>query len=344
MSRNLIALALQGGGSHGAYTWGVLDRLLEDGGSEIEAISGASAGAMNAAVLAHGYAAAGAEGAREALDAFWTAVSERSRYGTVGAAASPRLADPATRAYITMTRYLSPYQLNPLNLNPLRDVLEEQVDFERLRAESPVRLFISTTRVRDGSLRIFREDELSADVLLASACVPSIHHTVEIDGDAYWDGGLAANPPLAPLVYGCTARQLLVVVLTAAVEAVPSSADAILERCVQIGFASTLSLQLQALALAKGYASRSRLGAGRLDRRLRALQIDLLESGRDTAELDPGTRFRADPAFVNALRDAGRSRADAWLTESRGARRLHQGSRVVPGVIDAARQGECPAG
>src|SRR4051812_8549906 len=157
MRKRMTALALQGGGSHGAYTWGVLDRLLEQRALEIEAVSGASAGAVNAVVLAHGYCAGGREGAREALEAFWTAVSDR-----MGAAAAPPWADPA-RAYVSMTRYFSPYQLNPLNVNPLRDILAEQIDFERLREACPLRLFVSATRVRDGALRIFTNEELSLE-------------------------------------------------------------------------------------------------------------------------------------------------------------------------------------
>ena len=205
---------VQGGGSHGAYTWGVLDRLLEEERIEIEAISGASAGAMNAVVLAHGFTTGGRDGARAALSAFWREISKRHHNGVLGyTGAGLPVADPAAKGYLFLSRFFSPYQLNPFNLNPLRDILGEQVDFERLRAECRIELFIATTRASTATSRIFSTRELTREVLLASACLPSIHHSVEIDGEAYWDGGLTANPPLSILVYNCSARDMLVVVL-----------------------------------------------------------------------------------------------------------------------------------
>lgn len=185
MSSRQIALALQGGGSHGAYTWGVLDRLLED----------------------------------------------KLGHGGIAAASAVPVPDATARAYLFLTRFFSPYQLNPLNINPLRDIVSEQVDFERLRAECRMKLFISTTRVSNGALRIFSREELTIDALLASACIPSIHRSVEVDGVAHWDGGLTANPPLSVLVYKCSASDLLVVVLNPmGNDDVPSTADAIAER------------------------------------------------------------------------------------------------------------------
>ncbi len=313
-----VALALQGGGSHGAYTWGVLDCLLEHGRLDIEAISGASAGAMNAVVLANGYLKGGNEGAREALDAFWSAVSEKMNPGA-GSAPSSMLAEPAAKAYISMTRYFSPYQLNPLNLNPLRDILADQIDFERLRADGTIQLFISATRVRDGALRIFTNEDLTLDALLASACIPSMHHTVEVQGEAYWDGGLTANPPLTQIVFQCKARDILVVVLNqGGSDVVPSTAEAILERFTQVSFNSTLSSSLQAIALAQVEAGRARFSLGRVDRRLKALKIHVIESADYMSELDPITRFKTDTQFMTMLRDEGRNGADAWLAINTG--------------------------
>ena len=315
MSSRQLALALQGGGSHGAYTWGVLDRLLEDGRVEIEGISGASAGAMNAVVLAHGYTVGGREGAREALSRFWGAVSDKLGHAGIAAASAAPVPDATARAYLFLTRFFSPYQLNPLNLNPLRDIVAEQVDFERLRSASPVKLFISATRVSNGALRIFSREELTIDALLASACIPAVHHSVEVNGAAYWDGGLTANPPLSVLFYKCSARDLLVVVLNPeGNDEVPSTAEAIGERLSQISFSSTLSAELQAIALAKAEAERSRFSFGRLDRKLRRLNIHVLDSAQYMAGLAPASRYNTDSGFIAALRDEGRARAEAWLT------------------------------
>ena len=315
MSQKLVCLALQGGGSHGAYTWGVLDRLLEDRHLAIEAVSGASAGAVNAAVLAHGFVVGGREGAREALDTFWHSVSERTFSGITAATA---LAEPATKAYLSLTRYFSPHQLNPLDFNPLRDIISEQVDFERIRAESKIKLFISTTRVRDGSLRIFTERDLTQDALLASACIPSLHKTVEVDGEAYWDGGLTANPPVSALVYTCKARDILVVVLNpSGSEEIPSTADAISDRFTQISFSSALSTELHSICLAKSEAERSQFSFGRLERRLRRLRMHVIDSAAYMAQLDPTTRFKTDDAFISDLREEGRTKAEEWLRRDR---------------------------
>jgi NTE family protein len=320
MSRRKIALALQGGGSHGAYTWGVLDRLLEEDDIEIEGISGASAGAMNAVVLADGYTAGGRDGARAALDNFWSTVSEKLGHNGIAAASAVPLPDPTARAYLFLTRFFSPYQLNPLNINPLREIVSRHVDFERLRSHCSLKVFISATRVGTGELKIFSREELSADALLASACIPSLHHSVEIDGVAYWDGGLTANPPLSVLLYKCSARDLLIVVLNPhGTEAVPSTAEAINERLTQITFSSTLSAELQAIALAKAEAEGAPLAFGRLDRKLRGLNLHVIDSGEYMARFAPATKFNTDSGFITALRDEGRARADAWLEKHCGS-------------------------
>lgn len=309
MATKLIALALQGGGSHGAYTWGVLDRLLQEPQLEIEALSGASAGAINAAVLAYGCIEGGREGARAALRRFWEAVGEK-----MSVAGGAALSDPAAQAYLSLTRYFSPSQLNPLNVNPLRDILAEQIDFKRLRAASRINLFISTTRVRDGSLRLFTHDDVTLDALLASACLPSIHHTVEIDGEPYWDGALTANPPVSTLVYQCRARDILVVVLDPArEEAAPTSAEAIGERLKQLNFSSSLSTELHSIALASAHARRARFSFGALERRLRRLNLQVMEPASELVNLDPHTRFNVDMKFLNGLCELGRRAADEWI-------------------------------
>ncbi len=196
-----LSLALQGGGAHGAFTWGVLDELLAHGAHPIRAISGTSAGALNAAVLAHGWLDGGADGARAALAGFWTAVGTRLPFEwfTTGAGDAIGLT-PAARAMLRWARHLSPYQLNPMDLNPLRELLAEHVDFERLRRSSIVRLFIAATHANSGRLRVFRTREASVEAVLASACLPTLHHAIEIDGQPYWDGAYSANPALFPLI------------------------------------------------------------------------------------------------------------------------------------------------
>src|SRR6478672_1371217 len=202
----LIDFALQGGGSHGAFTWGVLDRLLEEPWLRIAGISGTSAGAMNAAVLADGWVDGGAEGARAALEKFWQRVSRAAAFSPLQRSPLDRLlgrwtldTSPAYLAMDLMARVLSPYDLNPFGLNPLRAILDEVIDFDRV-ARAPILLFVTATNVRTGRGRIFRNAEITADVLLASACLPTMFQAIELDCEPYWDGGFAGNPTISPLV------------------------------------------------------------------------------------------------------------------------------------------------
>lgn len=321
MEKKTITLALQGGGSHGAFTWGVLDRLLEDERIEIEGISGASAGAMNAVVLAHGMTIGGRDGARQALRDFWEAVANSAPFSSVpdnlvppaNLAAQSDL-PPAFKPLLSLLRFFSPYQLNPFDINPLRDILAKQVDFERLRAECGIRLFIATTQVSTGTLRLFRTRQLSMDVLLASACLPLLHRAVEIDGEAYWDGGLTANPPLFPLVHKCVARDIVVVLLHPQPhDHVPRSADGIWHRLTEMGFSSTFFTELQGLMLAQREAKRGWFSFGRLERRLRHLNMHVVESQELMSQLGRHSKLNAHPAFIHGLHEEGRQRAEAWL-------------------------------
>lgn len=324
MQRKRITLALQGGGSHGAFTWGVLDRLLEDVRIEIEGISGASAGAMNAVILAHGLAVGGRDGARQALKDFWGSVASRTPYSVVpeSLAAPVSLAAqsdlPAVyKSLLPLLRFFSPYQLNPFDINPLRDILARQIDFERLRTECRTRLFIATTQVSTGTLKLFRNKQLTLDVLLASACLPLLHRAVEIDGEAYWDGGLTANPPLFPLLHKCSARDIMVVVLHPHPRTrVPITADDIWHRLTEMGFSSTFFTELQGLMLAQREARRSWYSFGRLERRLRHLNMHVVESQELMSQLSMHSKMNAHPAFINGLHDEGRMRAEAWLEQN----------------------------
>src|SRR3989441_3276781 len=254
-----ISLALQGGGSHGAFTWGVLDRLLEEERVALDGISGASAGAINAAVLAHGLTEDGRAGARAALARFWESVMTNPPFDvrTHGGASAPGASNPVVESLLMMSRFLSPYQFNPLNVNPLRELLASQIDFGRLRAQRKLELFIAATEVGSGMPRIFRTRELTLDMLLASACVPSLHHPVDIDGVAYWDGGLTANPPLRSLLYQCEAADILIVLLQPSRRLeTPKTAEDIWRRFNEISFSSALFSELQGIALAKQEAER----------------------------------------------------------------------------------------
>jgi NTE family protein len=320
-----LSLALQGGGSHGAFTWGVLDRLLEDESIGFEAISGASAGAMNAVVMAHGMTIGGRDGAREALRQFWESVAAKAVFTsppaelsrTPGGAVPTTSASAGFESFLSMMRHFSPQQFNPMDVNPLRDLLRHQVDFERLRNECEIRLFIATTEVSTGMLRLFRNPQLTIDVLMASACLPGIHHAVEIDGEAYWDGGLTANPPILPLVHECAARDLLMVLLHPSQRPdLPTSADEIRRRLSEISFSSAFFTELQALALAKNDSVASPLAFGRLQGAVQNARLHVVDSQEFMGRLSAVSKLNAHPEFVRALYEEGRKRATQWLEES----------------------------
>jgi NTE family protein len=252
----LVDLALQGGGSHGAFTWGVLDRLLEEPWIKIEAISGTSAGAMNAAVLVDGWSRGGADGARAALDTYWRRVSRAAAFSPLQRSPLERLmgrwtldTSPAYLAIDLMSRVFSPYDLNPMGFNPLRQILAESIDFERLAA-SPIKLFITATNVHTGRGRIFRNGQITPDVLLASACLPTMFQAVEIDGEAYWDGGFAGNPTITPLVRESDAHDTILVQINPRERLnTPRTAGDILDRLNEISFNSPLMKELRMIAL-----------------------------------------------------------------------------------------------
>jgi len=313
----VISLALQGGGSHGAFTWGVLDRLLEDERITLEGISGASAGALNAVVLANGLVAGGRDGAREALKVFWENISTKEPF-TLLQGSSPANSSGSqlavTRAFLFWSRFYSPYQLNPFNLHPLRDILSRQIDFERLRAECKLSLFIAATAVETGMPRLFRNNELTLDVLLASSCLPQLHHSVQIEGGAYWDGGLTANPPIRPLLYKCAADDILVVLLNPIRRShTPATADAIFDRMTEISFTSAFYAELQGIAMAKQEAEDGKFSFGSLERRLKRLKMHLIDSQELMSELEPLSKLDTHASFIKALYQEGRASAHAWL-------------------------------
>jgi NTE family protein len=215
-----IALALQGGGAHGAYTWGVLDRLLREPDFDIDAVSGASAGAVNGVALLEGWRVGGASAARELLERVWTAISGRSQLAEMlgiptNSFRNHAMHHAALRGAAKMTRWMSAEQINPLGLDPLRDILDQSIDFERFTSSSGPKFYVSATDVEARRARIFSRKEISRDVILASACLPHLHRAISIEGRAYWDGGLTANPPLWPLVRYASAKQIVLIRLGA---------------------------------------------------------------------------------------------------------------------------------
>ena len=316
----LVDLALQGGGSHGAFTWGVLDRLLQEPWLRIEAISGTSAGAMNAAVLAGGWIAGGAEGARAALHAYWQRVSRAAAFSPLQRSPLDRLlgrwaldTSPAYVAMDLMTRVLSPYDLNPLGINPLRSILDESIDFERI-ARSPIKLFVTATNVHTGRGRIFRNAEITADVLLASACLPTIFRAVEIDGEPYWDGGYAGNPTITPLIRESDATDTILVQINPCERAdTPRSASEILNRLNEISFNSPLMKELRMIAVLREVADPG-TGEGARWAKMRTHRIltDVL------AGLGASSKVNAEWEFITMLKTEGRKSTDEFLAAHSG--------------------------
>lgn len=315
----LVDLALQGGGSHGAFTWGVLDRLLEESGFTLEAISGTSAGAMNAAVLAHGLQTGGKEGARNALHTFWRRVADAATFSPFQRSPLDRMMgrwsldfSPMYIATDLMARLISPYDLSGTGSNPLRTILAELIDFERL-ASGRIKLFITCTNVRTGRGRVFRNPEITADVLLASACLPTMYQAVEIDGELYWDGGYTGNPTIAPLVRECDSHDTILVQINPVERAdAPRTAQEIHNRINEVAFNSPLIKELKMIALLRKVAD---LGEGEGQQwgqmRMHLIRSDLLPT------LGASSKLNAEWEFLTMLRDEGRRVADEFVTRHR---------------------------
>ena len=321
MARKTISLALPGGGAHGAFGWGVLDALLADGRLDIRAISAASAGAMNAAALADGLLRDGADGARTRLAAYWTAIGEAGGAGSAVAQTLESLWDGLrfgwgpSSAMLTeaMARLVSPYDAGALSQNPLEDIVAREIDFEALRTRSKIKLFISATNVRTSALRVFEAHELTPEVLLASACLPAVFRAVEIDGEAYWDGGFLGNPALHPLLSPHLPRDVLIIHLTPLARPdLPMRADEIVDRMSEISFNASLLAELRALGAAdqlRGPNVLARLFGGR------AASLRLHEVSADDAlgDVSARTKGRTEPRFLDALLERGRAAGQTWL-------------------------------
>ena len=313
-----INLALQGGGAHGAFTWGVLDRLLEDDRIRIEGISATSAGAMNAAVLASGMAEGGHPGAKKALARFWHRISQAALSSPLQPTLLERLFGSHSMAqsagfvfFDLMTRLFSPYQFNPLNQNPLRQVLLDSVDFAALNPTNcPIKLYLAATNVRTGKIKVFENSEIGVDAVLASSCLPFLFQAVEIDHEAYWDGGYAGNPPIYPLIYNCSSSDVLIVQLSPMRrEELPRSSMEILNRVNEISFNSSLLREMRAIR----FVTRLIDDGTVVDGSLRRMLIHAIAADEVMTTLSVASKLDADWEFLTSLRDTGREQAQQWL-------------------------------
>jgi NTE family protein len=320
-----IDLALQGGGSHGAFTWGVLDRLLEDESLGFDGVSGTSAGALNAAVLATGLAEGGRAGASAALAAFWHDVAaQQSPYGSCFGAWPPAGQGRGLAGfnldwnpfYAWSTQFLrafSPYQFNPLGENPLRDVVARHVRPAALK-RGPVRLFVTATAVRSGQPRVFDHHDLSIDALLASACLPQLFRAVHIDGEPYWDGGYSGNPAIWPLIYGTAALDVLLVKINPLLRPdLPDTPEEIADRVNEITFNAGLIGELRAIAFVQRLSERGRLGGDEY----KQLRLHMVSDEEGLAPLHPSSKLNTDLRFLQALHDLGHAAAGRWLAAHR---------------------------
>ncbi len=311
----LVDLALQGGGSHGAFTWGVLDRVLQEPWLKIEGISGTSAGAMNAVVLAQGHVCGGAEGARAALDEFWGRVAKAALFSPLRRSPLDVLmgrwtmdTSPLFLAADMAARLFSPYDLNPQGTNPLTEILAECIDFEDVR-RSPIRLFITATNVRTGRGRVFRNADLTPEVLLASACLPTMFQAVEIDGEPYWDGGYSGNPTITPLVRECASKDTLIVQVNPIErEGTPRSAREILNRLNEVSFNATLLKELRMIAILRQTANPGNTeGAQWAAMRIHRISSEIM------VDLGYSSKLNAEWAFLSMLKDEGRRAAEIFV-------------------------------
>lgn len=329
-----VDLALQGGGSHGAFTWGVLDALLEDGRLAFDGVSGTSAGAMNAAVLATGLARGGPAEARRALAAFWAEVggapacfAAMANHGASGTAAPPPW-QPVWPAWMfnanswpgmellgSWARLFSPAQLNPLNLNPLRGILSRHFDAALVRGGT-LKLFITATAVKTGQARVFTNDDLSVDALLASACLPQIFQPVDIDGEPYWDGGYSGNPALWPLVYGTAADDVLLVQINPLQrDALPTTAMEIADRVNEITFNASLVSEMRAIAFVQRLVREQRVDRSHY----RDLRLHRIADEAGLAAYGASSKLNSDPRLLEALFGLGRRAAQDWLAAHHAA-------------------------
>lgn len=313
-----LKLALQGGGAHGAFTWGVLDRLLDDDRIEIEALVGTSAGAMNAAVAAYGLGQGGPAKAKELLELFWRKSSEAGKKGPLQPSPIDKLFSignmdfsPMYHFFNSLSQVMSPYQLNPSNMNPLRDIIAEVVDFEALRAnKAAAKLFICATNVKNGRIRVFNRDEVTPDAVMASACLPFLFQAVEIDGNHYWDGGYCGNPPIFPLIYEKGTSDILIVQINPVnIPEVPTTAAAILDRINTLSWNSSLMREMRAIQFVTNLLDTNELNREKYPR----VFIHSVDAEETLSKFSVSSKLNPDWDFLCYLRDLGRDKAESFL-------------------------------
>jgi NTE family protein len=316
--KKAVNLALQGSGSHSAFTWGVLDRLLEDERLTFDGITATGAGSINAVVLAGGLASGGREAAKEHLEIFWRRMSEIVSTSIIAPSFFDKMNStfglehsPGYLFVDFVSRFMSPYQLNPFDLNPLRNLLDEIVDFQRVRQQRMVKLFLSATSVRTGKIAIFRTSEITADHVITSDCVPFRTRAPEIDGEYYWDGGFMGNPAIFPVIYECDARDVLLIQLTPAERTdLPTSARAILDRMEEIVFNAALMREMRVIAMITQMIDDGRLSG------TKRMFFHLIEAEDITRVLSASSKMNLDWKFLTHLFAMGRARAEEWLNDN----------------------------
>ncbi|MGI9479949.1 MAG: patatin-like phospholipase family protein [Hyphomicrobiaceae bacterium] len=342
-----LDIALQGGGAHGAFTWGVLDRLLEEPNIEIVGISGTSAGAMNAVALTQGLAQGGAARARELLNTYWQRVSEGAQFSPIQRSLFDRLTgrwsldlSPTFLWSQLLTRMLSPYQFNPLDINPLRDIVIECFDFDVINSAATPRLFLSATNVRTGRTKVFRQPDITADAVMASACLPFLFKAVEIDGEAYWDGGYMGNPPLFPLIDETDARDTIIVQINPFTrEEVPRTAYEIENRLNEITFNASLMKELRSVAFLWEIIEQEGLERDAY----RNARLHLIEAEEEMRGLSVSSKLNAEGVFLRHLHGIGHETASRWLENHRhdlGVRTTWQPHFVIEESLKPAHLSE----
>jgi NTE family protein len=318
VGQKVVNLALQGGGSHGAFTWGVLDRLLDDERIAFDGCTATSAGGVNAVLLADGLALGGREGAKELMRTFWKKMSDTTSSSIIAPSfidkMNPNFGLEHSPGYVMVdiiSRFLSPYQLNPLDVNPMRDLLNEVVNFERVQKQKVIKLFLSATNVRTGKVAVFTNNEITADHVLASACLPFMMRAPEINGERYWDGGFMGNPAIFPVIYGCDSQDVLLVHLTPTERPeMPTNSRAILNRMQEISFNSSLMREMRAVAFVTKMIDDGKLSGGK------RMFIHLIEAEDVIRELSGSSKMNAEWKFLMYLYDLGRERADKWIAQN----------------------------
>jgi NTE family protein len=318
-----LNLALQGGGSHGAFTWGVLDRFLDEDRLTIEGISGTSAGAMNGAALLQGHCKGGNKGAKDSLEKFWRGVGELAAFGLPQRGALDQLLgnwnidfSPGALMTDTLQRMFSPYQTNPLNFNPLRELLDTMIDIESIRACAAIKLFICATDVETGRARIFTREELTVDALLASGCLPLTFQAVEIGGKPYWDGGYVGNPAIFPLIYGCDSPDVAVVQINPLFRSgTPETPAEIVNRLNEISFNAALIGEIRAIAFVQRLIEEDHL-KNEEAARLKRMNMHVIGAEEEMRKLGAASKLNAGMDFLLHLKEIGRKAADEWLKKN----------------------------